>query len=65
MRKDKRVISVLFVGIIVCSIYLLAEKKQMLTVNEEENIQEDPIIQENDEVSEESYAITQENDEMP
>ncbi len=41
MRKDKRVISVLFVGIIVCLIYLLAEKKQMLTVNEEENIQED------------------------
>ena len=65
MRKDKRVISVLFVGIIVCSIYLLAEKKQMLTVNEEEKIQENPIIQESDEVSEESYAITHENDEMP
>ena len=65
MRKDKRVISVLFVGIIVCSIYLLAEKKQMLTVNEEEKMQENPIIQESDEVSEESYAITQENDEMP
>ncbi len=59
MRKDKRIISVLFVGIIVCSIYLLAEKKQMLIVNEEENIQA------SDEVSEESYAITQENDEMP
>ena len=59
MRKDKRVISVLFVGIIVCSIYLLAEKKQMLTVNKEKNVQE------NDEVTEELPSTVQEKDEMP
>ena len=36
----------------------------MLTVNEEENIQEYPIIQESNELSEELSYDTQENDEM-
>ena len=64
MSKEKRVISVLFIGIIVCSLCLFAVKKQMLIVNEEENIQEYPIIQESNELSEELSYDTQENDEV-
>ncbi len=53
MRKDKRVISVLLVGIIVCSIYSFTAKNQILTVNKE-----------NDEVTEE-LSMTQKSAEMP
>ncbi|MBD5452854.1 MAG: hypothetical protein HDR30_00810 [Lachnospiraceae bacterium] len=64
MSKEKKVISVLFIGIIVCALCLFAVKNQILTANEEENIQEYPIIQESDELSEELSYDTQENDEV-
>ena len=42
----KRVISIFFIGIIVCSVYLFAEKNKMLAVSEEkESTQEYPITQ--------------------
>lgn len=73
MSKEKKVISVLFIGIIVCALCLFAVKKQTLTANEEENIQESNELseelsydtQENDEVSEELSTAAQENDEIP
>ena len=54
----KRVISILFIGIIVCSVYLFAEKNKMLAVNEEkESSQEYPITQESVAMPEEFYSF--------
>ena len=54
----KRVISIFFIGIIVCSVYLFAEKNKMLAVNEEkESVQDYSVTQENVEIPEEFYSF--------
>lgn len=55
--KSKGLICIIFIGIMVCSLCLFVIKKQMMTVNEEENIQENPIVQENGEMPEEFYSF--------